>query len=142
MEQHISPESLQLIANLINDKNKDLKDYFQTKHDDLMQHMSDQIRMVKLTVQENHEVAVEGRDYGKLTNGRVTKLEDTVYGEFDKNCNKIKGREGLRDDLDKIKKWQWLYSDWKVLAAIWIGTTALYVEQSRNFMIKIIDKIF
>jgi len=130
MEQHISPESLRLIADLINDKNNDLKDHF-----------ANEIRMVKTTVQENHNLAVESRDLIKITNGRVNKLEDGFYGELDKNGKIIKGREGLLFDMEKIKKWHWLYSDWRVIASIFILTTAVYIKESRDFMIKIIDKI-
>jgi len=131
MEQHISPESLQLIASLINDKNNDLKEHFDV-----------QLRMVKTTVQENHNLAVESRDLIKITNGRVNKLEDKLYGELDNHGNIIAGREGLMHDFEKVKKWRWLYSDWRIIASIFILTTAVYIKESRDFMIKIIDKIF
>jgi len=131
MEQHLSNESLQLIANLINDKNADLKEHFDV-----------QLRMVKTTVQENHNLATETRDLQKVTNGRLNRVEDDLYGAFDKNCNKIPGREGLLSDFGRLKKWSWLYSDWRVAAMIFTITTAVYVKESRDFMIKIIDKIF
>ena len=49
-QQNLSPESIQLIANLINDKNKDLKDHLEEQHNNLVKHVSDQKRMVKLTL--------------------------------------------------------------------------------------------
>lgn len=130
-QQNLSSESLQLIANLINDKNADLKAHFATE-----------IRMVKTTVQENHKLAVETRDLQKITNGRVNALDNEVYGFVDKNNNRIKGREGLLFKVSEIENWRWMYGDWKVPLAIFVLTTALYIKESRGFMIKIIDKIF
>jgi len=131
MEQHISSESLQLIANLIKDKNADLKEHFDV-----------QLRMIKTTVQENHNLAIETRDLQKITNGRVNMLENEMYGFVDKNNSRIKGREGLLFKINEVEKWKWVYKNWKVPLAIFLFTTAIYVKESRDFMIKLMDKIF
>jgi len=131
MEQHLSNESLQLIANLINDKNADLKEHFDV-----------QLRMVKTTVQENHNLASETVRLQNITNGRVNKIEDALYGVLDSRGNVVAGKEGIVSDVGKIKKWSWLYSDWRVAAILFAITTAVYVKESRDFIITILDKIF
>ena len=138
MEQHLSPDSLRLIAELINDKNEDLKT-----------HIQDRIRMVKMTSQDNNNkmselkiIITETRDLQRITNGRVNKIEDDLYGAIDKNGNKVTGRDGLINDIGQIKKWKWIYKDWRIPAAIAIGFIALFIQGSREYMIKIIDKIF
>ena len=94
--------------------------------------MSNEIRMVKTTVQENHAVSVESRDYGKITNGRVTKLEHTVDGEKDTNGKIIKNREGILHDLNKIKKWSWFYSNWKIPVGFILLSSAIFIKESRD----------
>jgi hypothetical protein len=123
MNQNISPESLQLIANLINDKNDDLK-----------KHVSDQIRMVKTTVQENHAVSIEARDYGKETNGRVTRLEDEIYGEYDPKNKIIKGKEGVLFYIDEVKKLRFTYKTWRHIAFTFLVLCALFIRESREFI--------
>ena len=78
MGDSLSTDSLNFIANLINEQKADLKEHF-----------ANELRMIKTTVQENHNLAVETRDLQKITNGRVNKLDDAVFGEYDKNCNKV-----------------------------------------------------
>lgn len=104
MEQHLSPESLQLIANLINDKNRDLKEHLESKYEDLYNHISKEIRMVKTTVQENHAIASETRELARKTNGRVTKVENEIYGERDHAGDVIKGKEGIINKMYKGRK--------------------------------------
>ena len=137
-EQTLSNDSLMLIAKLINDKNEDLKI-----------HIQDQIRMVKMTSQDNNnkmtelkEIITETRDLQKITNGRVNKIEDDVYGTTDKHGDVIKGKEGLIHDINTIKKWNWFYKDWKIPTAFTAAMLFLFVEQSRNLMVKIIEKLF
>ena len=131
MSQSLSPESIQLIANLINEKNEDLKD-----------HMSDQIRMVKLTVQENHKVALETRDLAKRTNGRVSKLEDEVYGETDTNGKIIPGKEGMVFHLNLVKKWKWFYKNWHFPVGLLAFVLSLQIPSFKKIVDSIIDKIF
>lgn len=130
MENYLSPESIKLIANLINDKNEDLKQHFATE-----------IRMLKTTLQDTHQIASETREFAKKTNGRVTRVEDDIYGAVDKNGKTVKGREGIIFDLNKVKVWDWLYDDWKIPLLLALLFVAISIEESREFMMKIIDKI-
>ena len=72
-----------------------ISDLIEKNSEKTMKHVSTQIRMVKTTVQENHSVSTETRDLAKKTNGRVTKLEDEIYGEVDIHGDTIKGKEGI-----------------------------------------------
>ena len=130
MGDSLSTDSLNFIANLINEQKADLKAHF-----------ANELRMIKTTVQENHNLAIETRDLQKITNGRVNKLDDAVFGEYDKNCNKVKGREGLIHDINKVKYWSWFYSSWKTPAVFLLTLTAIYIEESRLIIVDIINKI-
>lgn len=130
MSGNLTTEDVQLIAGLINDK-----------FTDLAKHVSKEIRMVKTTVQANHSISIEARDLGKMTNGRVSKLEDDIYGEIDKHGNIQTGKEGILHGFLYVEKWKWIYKYWQVPALITLFFTALYIKESRDFIIRIMDKI-
>lgn len=130
MSQDLSPESIKLIASLINNKNEDLDKVLKARHESL----ENKIRMIKTTVQENHAVSIEGRDLGRKTNGRVTKLENEIYGEIDTHGNLIKGKEGTTFYLNEIKKLRFTYKTWRHVVITTLILSALFIKESREFI--------
>lgn len=122
-----STDNIKMITELISKGNTDIKEHFNT-----------QLRMLKLTTSETHKVAVETRELAKKTNGRVSKLEDVIYGEINpKTLKPIEGKYGLICLVEKYKK-----NGIKIAAASILGLLSLEIPQFKTFIMKIIDKIF
>lgn len=122
-----STDDIKMITELISKGNIDIKEHFNT-----------QLRMLKLTTSETHKVAVETRELAKKTNGRVSKLEDVIYGEINpKTLKPIEGKYGLICLVEKYKK-----NGIKIAAASILGLLSFEIPQFKTFIMKIIDKIF
>jgi len=85
-------EDMNFIAGLINDKNNDLKELLLQNHETI----KSQIKMIKITVQENHNLSQELKDF-------YQKISNEIYGEIDPHGNVLKGKEGLKIQLNNLE---------------------------------------
>lgn len=120
MNSNLSAEDLTLISN-------HLGKMFGSKIDDVHESVAKSMTALQKVNEVNHvslhkeiidiknkinEIQEKGEDtnkHVKITNGRVTKLENNIFGERDPNGNSIKGREGMAFYLEEIIKYRPLY---------------------------------
>lgn len=122
------------IIDLLTKQNDDLKDHFNTQvralqevhevnHDNLFKEISE----IKNTTNRTEALA-------KKTNGRVTRLEDEIYGEYDPKNKIIKGREGVLYYLNEVKRLRFTYKTWRHIAVTFLILCALFIKESREFI--------
>lgn len=127
---------------------KEIIDLFLAQNKEIKEHFNTQVR----TLQEVHEVnhnsllkeIKETKANTEVTNGRVNKIEDDLYGEKDVHGNIKKNQEGIVHNLNEIKKYRWFYKNWKIPVVIFLLTTWLFVKESRDLTIQALKfiKIF
>lgn len=122
-----------------------IKEHVDLRINNTEEMFSMQVKGLQLVHETNYEAllkeiqavggtATKGLNQATITNGRMTKVEGILHGEFDDNCQPIKGREGLLKKFEEVEKYRPIYKRGLTVVAIFIMMCFMFIKESRDMI--------
>lgn len=133
------------LSNILNKQMDAIKEHMDSRIQNTEEMFSMQVKGLQLVHETNYSAllneiktvgvtATNGLNQATITNGRMTKVEGIIHGEFDTNCQPIKGREGMLKKFEEIEKYRPIYKEPLTIVAIFIMMCFIFIKESRDMI--------
>jgi len=133
------------LTNILGKQMDSIKEHMDSRIKNTEEMFSMQVKGLQLVHETNYNAllneiktvgvtATSTEKQATITNGRMTKVEGILHGEFDSNCQPIKGREGVLKKLSEIEKYRPIYRNSMTIVAIFLMMCFMFIKESRDLI--------